>query len=165
MGAELQSILIGTLGLAVAAAVALALALARGVPAAALATVRRLTLLGVLAHLAHFAEETSTAFYQRFPELLGLAPWPLPFFVSFNVAWVALWLASIHLLGRFPRAAGFPVWFLAIASAANGVVHPLLAVMVAGYFPGLWTSPLVGVAGVLLWRGLSGRGGPAVPTA
>ncbi len=36
----------------------------------------------------------------------------------------------------------------------NGVVHPLLAVASGGYFPGLWSSPLVGIVGVLLLRAL-----------
>jgi hypothetical protein len=48
----------------------------------------------------------------------------------------------------------FPVWFLAIASAANGVVHPILSLIVAGYFPGLWTSPLAGLLGAALLRTL-----------
>jgi hypothetical protein len=49
----------------------------------------------------------------------------------------------------------FPLWFLGIACALNGLAHPLLALRSGGYFPGLITSPLVGVAGVLLlWRTL-----------
>jgi len=50
------------------------------------------------------------------------------------------------------RAALFPLWFLAIASLANGVAHPLLSVQAGRYFPGLFTSPLVGVAGLALLR-------------
>ncbi len=45
----------------------------------------------------------------------------------------------------------FPVWFFAIAAIVNGVAHPLPAVAARGYFPGLITSPVVGVVGVLLW--------------
>ncbi|MBI2569230.1 MAG: hypothetical protein HYV63_19595 [Candidatus Schekmanbacteria bacterium] len=33
----------------------------------------------------------------------------------------------------------------------NGIGHPLFAVASGGYFPGLITSPLIGVAGVVLW--------------
>jgi len=43
---------------------------------------------------------------------------------------------------------------LAIAGAANGVAHPLMSVAVGGYFPGLATSPLIGVLGVVLLRRL-----------
>jgi hypothetical protein len=42
----------------------------------------------------------------------------------------------------------FPVWFFAIASIANGIAHPVLAVGVGGYFTGLIHSPVVGVLGV-----------------
>jgi len=48
----------------------------------------------------------------------------------------------------------FSIWFLAIASAVNGVAHPVLSLVSGGYFPGLWSSPLVGVAGVFLLRAL-----------
>jgi hypothetical protein len=53
-------------------------------------------------------------------------------------------------LTKFPRLAVFPLWFLAIASVANGVVHPFLSLAVWDYFPGLWSSPLVGILGVVL---------------
>ena len=48
------------------------------------------------------------------------------------------------------RLALFPVWFFAIAAVANGIAHPVLAVVGHGYFPGLITSPVLGVLGVLL---------------
>ncbi len=50
----------------------------------------------------HFVEEWATGFNIRFPALLGLDPMPLPFFVSFNLAWIAVWIASIpsFRLGR-----------------------------------------------------------------
>ena len=43
----------------------------------------------------------------------------------------------------------YHVWFLAIASALNGIAHPVLSMMGGGYFPGLLTSPLVGILGTL----------------
>lgn len=154
MSSQAASILLGTAGLTVAALVALSLSTSRGMPAAVVAPVQRLTLLGVVIHGGHFAEEYVTGFYRRFPELLGLVSWPASFFVGFNVAWMTIWLCCIPALRRFPRAAGLPVWFLAIASAANGVVHPLLALATGGYFPGLWTSPLTGLLGLVLLRTL-----------
>lgn len=36
----------------------------------------------------------------------------------------------------------------------NGVAHPLLALSVGGYFPGLYTSPLVLLLGAALCREL-----------
>ena len=36
----------------------------------------------------------------------------------------------------------------------NGVAYPLLAVDAGGYFPGLITAPVLGVAGAVLWMRL-----------
>ena len=60
------------------------------------------------------------------------------------------WLAKGILLRSIP------IWFFAIAAIANGIGHPVLAVVARGYFPGLITSPIVGVLGVLLWLRLQG---------
>lgn len=142
-------------GLVVAAAAALWLTAVRGpARAAAIAALRATAALAVVVQLVHCGEEYRYAFYQRFPELLGFAPWPASFFVAFNAAWIVVWLASLALLGAYPRGAAFPLWFLAIAATANGVVHPLLSVVFQGYFPGLWTSPGCAVAGVLLLRAM-----------
>jgi hypothetical protein len=62
----------------------------------------------------------------------------------------------------------FPIWFLGIASTLNGIVHPLLSAVKQGYFPALWTSPFVGVAGALLVRRLvlfTERDGASLGTA
>ena len=112
--------------------------------------VRILTLTTALQTL-HFLEELVTGFHERFPELFGLPTMPLTFFVVFNLMWIAIWLYAIkHLTSNqiFPR---FAAWFLAIAGTLNGLAHPGFALMVGGYFPGLVTSPLIGLAAVLLW--------------
>jgi len=49
----------------------------------------------------------------------------------------------------------FPLWFLAAASVSNALLHPALAIATGGYFPGVLTSPVVGVAGLFLLRGLA----------
>lgn len=157
MTEELRSILLGTAGLSVAGVIALGLTLARGgVDASAprLRTTVRLAAVALLFQAAHFAEEAATGFHHRFPELLGLARWSLRFFVSFNLAWLAIWALSIWGLSVRRRAALFPLWFLGIACVANGLAHPVLSVRAGGYFPGLVTSPLVGVVGTLLLRRL-----------
>ena len=94
-------------------------------------------------------------FHLRYPELLGLAPWPPSFFVTFNLVWIVVWGLSLLGLSRHVRAAYFPMWFLGIGSAVNGVAHPIFSMAVSGYFPGLLTSPLVGLLGVLLLRELA----------
>ena len=100
---------------------------------------------------AHFAEEWATDFHVQFPALLGLDPMPLWFFVAFNLAWIAIWIVSVPFIRLGRRPAFFAGWFLAIAGTLNGVAHPMMAIESGGYFPGLITSPFIGVAGVILW--------------
>jgi hypothetical protein len=158
VSAELQSILIGTIGLSVAAIAAAMLAMSRQIRVSAfseLNQVRHITAIAIVLQSAHFTEEWYSGFHKRFPEMLGLVPWPSTFFALLNLIWIGIWCVSTTFLGKQPRALLFPIWFLAIASAVNGIAHPVLSVLSAGYFPGLWSSPFVGVAGVLLLRALS----------
>lgn len=99
----------------------------------------------------HFAEEWATGLHIRFPALFSLEPMPLAFFVGFNLAWIAAWIVSVPLLKSARTPAFFAAWFLAIAGMLNGVAHPLMAVASGGYFPGLLTSPAIGLAGIRLW--------------
>ena len=157
MSDELRSILLGTAGLSVGAVAAIFLTLARGLIHAGEPRLRAAAGMAAVATLVqalHFAEELATSFHRRFPEVLGLAPWSLSFFVSFNLVWLALWALAVRGLAARRRAALFPLWFLGIAGVANGVAHPVLAMGAGGYFPGLVTSPLVGISGVLLFRHL-----------
>ena len=156
MPSEFSSVIIGTSGLTVAAIISMLLAVSRrSISTLKLPRVRRLTILGILLHVCHFAEEYWSQYYVRFPELLGLRPWSTTFFAVFNLTWVTVWLGCVALLRSYPRIAIFPIWFLGIASVANGVYHPLLSLTNRGYFPGLWTSPLVGILGVVLLRTLA----------
>jgi hypothetical protein len=102
----------------------------------------------------HFIEESVTGFHAQFPRLLGLPPWPTWFFIAFNVFWLAIWALAARRLGTGRRLAWFAVWFLGIAMVLNGLAHPLLALRVWGYFPGLITAIPVGVAGLWLLRWL-----------
>lgn len=143
-------------GLIVAVLVALLLTcLRRPVAAAHFSEMRLLTALTVVAQSGHFIEEYRAGFHLSFPQLFGLAAWTDSFFVTFNLVWITLWTIAIVLLPRWPGVAVFPVWFLAIAAMLNGIVHPLLAVSVGGYFPGLWSSPVIGVLGFLLLQKLA----------
>jgi hypothetical protein len=154
----LRSILFGTAGLGVAAALAVLLAWTRGPIRAGAAELRAaawVASVAVVVQLAHFAEELATGFPRRFPEQLGLAPWPLGFFVAFNLFWLAAWAWSARALPARSRLAVAALWFLAIAGMVNAVAHPVLSLRAGGYFPGLVTSPLVGVAGFALARRLA----------
>ena len=110
----------------------------------------RLFLLGLAVQSLHFTEEFLNRFEDRFPALLGLPTWSENFFVAFNLIWISIWILAAIDLQRGHRIALFPVWFFAFAAVANGIAHPVLAVTVHGYFPGLITSPVLGVLGVLL---------------
>jgi hypothetical protein len=139
--------------LGVAAAVALALTRARPISGDELARrdASRGLALATGVQGAHFIEEALTGFHQQFPELFGLSPMPFTFFVLFNVAWLAIWVASVPGLRAGRVAAFFAAWFLAIAGLFNGIAHPSFAVVSGGYFPGLVTSPFIGIASAFLW--------------
>ena len=143
--------------LGLVALVAVQLARSRSSPAA-LSTARdaasRTLVLTTAIQLAHFAEEWATGFHVRFPALIGLEPMPLAFFVVFNFLWIAVWIASVPALRLARSPAFFAAWFLAIAGMLNGVAHPLMAVAAGGYFPGLISSPAIGLAGFYLWKRL-----------
>ena len=157
MNQSVQSELVGTAGLTVAAIAAALLTVLRVPPTSRDAERRRtntLFVVGVLFQVLHFAEEYSTRFFDRFPPVLGLSPWSPSFFVIFNVCWIGIWICAAFGLHVGYRLAFFPVWFFAIAAIANGIAHPLLSLRVGGYFPGLLTSPILGVVGILLWSRL-----------
>ena len=66
-------------------------------------------------------------------------------FVWFNLTWLGIWGIAL-----FAARAGFviavcPLWFLGLGMVLNLLAHPVLALSVGGYFPGLSTAPLVGV--------------------
>lgn len=157
VGPEFRSALSGTGGLWLLLLIAIGITLSRPHVSAEPALRRRcLGVLGfaIAGQLAHFAEELATSFATRFPGMLGLAPWSRGLFVTFNLVWIGIWILSAFALHRGVVAALAPTWFLALALVANGIAHPLLALRAGGYFPGLFTSPLVLVLGVLLWQRL-----------
>ena len=111
-------------------------------------------LIATLAQSVHFIEEATRGFHVAFPAVFGQPPIPMAIFVAFNVALLILWLASVPGVNAGHRGAMFAAWFLALAGILNGVAHPLLAAVTGGYFPGLVTSPVIGIAGLLLWQRL-----------
>jgi hypothetical protein len=108
----------------------------------------------------HFAEEGLTGFHEALGPLLGLPPMSPSFFVTFNVGWLGIWIASVPGLLSARRPAFFAAWFLAIAGMVNGVAHPLLAVAAGGYFPGVVSAPFIAIASIWLWRTLRGATRP-----
>lgn len=108
----------------------------------------------IVAQTFHFIEELSGGFGSKLPEALGLPPMNESFFVSFNLAWIFVWVVSVWGLRSGHSVALAPLWFLGLAEVLNSIAHPLLAIRTGGYFPGLYTVPLVGIAGILLVREL-----------
>jgi protein-S-isoprenylcysteine O-methyltransferase Ste14 len=157
MDGQFASEFVGTAGLTLAGGLALLLAVLRRPLPDRVVQRRRVTLMlvfGLGCQMAHFAEEYVTEFYRHFPETLGLAPWSRAFFIILNVCWFAIWAWAAFRLRLGHRAAYFPAWFFAITAMVNAIAHPLLALRASGYFPGLITSPLLGLVGVWLFVGL-----------
>ena len=102
----------------------------------------------------HCAEEFATGFHRSAPSLLGLVPWSPAFFVSFNLAWIALWSLAVGAVSS--RIFGWPVmtalWFLGFAAIANGFAHPLISLLTAAYFSGTVSAVPLGISGFLLTR-------------
>ncbi|MEM7479625.1 MAG: hypothetical protein AAF481_00505 [Acidobacteriota bacterium] len=154
MGEVLRSILIGTFGLSVAFVAACVLTATRRFGVIPEQSRRRRVQRGfrfaVLVQGVHFLEELATGFHLRFPEFLGLAPWPTGFFVVFNLAWIGIWLVASVALPSGARWVFVPLWFFILGMVINLIAHPLLAVRAGGYFPGLFTALPVGIVGVTL---------------
>lgn len=121
-----------------------------------LTLVLRIFVGGLAVQGMHAFEEAATGFPQRYPALLGLEPWPIAFFVFFNLGWLAIWLLALISAHRGHRLAWWPILFFALGMTLNGVGHPLLALVVGGYFPGLVTGPIAGLFGIWLLHALFG---------
>lgn len=118
------------------------------------ATAARALEFAALAQAVHFTEAAITGFDERFPALFGLPPMPISFILTFNLVALVIWFSSVSGLRSGSSAALFAAWFLAIAAVLKGITHPLFAIAANGYFPGLATSPYIGLAGVWLWMQL-----------
>ena len=162
----MSSVLPGLIVLGVAALVALLFAIFRSTPPdnnrerqAASRALAATTAIQAI----HFVEELAAGFPAKFPALFGLPPMSTTYFIVFNLAWLAIWVASIPGLRLGQRATYFAAWFLAIAGIINGIGHPAIAIYVKGYFPGLLSAPLIGVAGFWLFSRLFAATRPPGP--
>lgn len=111
----------------------------------------RVLAIAVVVQGAHFTEEAATDLPQRLPALFGLPPIPFSLFVAFNLLWLGIWIVSVPALRSMLPGAFFAAWFLAVAGIVNGVLHPVLAAVERGYFPGLVSAPVIGVVSAWLW--------------
>lgn len=123
----------------------------------------RLTVLAALAigaQTLHFLEEWRTGFAVQFPAAFGSPSIPDAVFIGFNVGWITIWMLSIGGFRAGITIAAFPLWFLGLAAVANMIAHPLLAARAGGYFPGLLSSPLLGILGAFLLSELKNATAP-----
>ena len=153
MSESMRSMILGPSALYLFAAIALFLTVSRRAPKLDSAAGSRfiyLFLLAVLLQCLHFAEEFATGIHTRLPQFLGLVAWSSEFYVTLNLVWITLWLVSVIGVRYGFRPAYFPVWFFAVGMIGNLFAHPVLALLHNGYFPGLVTSPIVGIMGFLV---------------
>ena len=108
-------------------------------------------LVAVLVQGIHLSEEFLSGFYRAFPPVFGAEPWSARRWMAFNIIWIIVFISAAFGIERGWRPAYVLSLFLAIgAGIGNGLGHIALAVRARGYFPGLYTAPIVLAAGVAL---------------
>jgi len=107
-------------------------------------------LLAIAVQCLHFSEEYLTGFQHEFPKFVGYE-WSDARFVTFNMAWLCVFvLAGIGVYRRVSLAY-IVVLFLALAGGiGNGAGHLALSAAQGRYFPGAGTAPLCLLAGIVL---------------
>ena len=128
-------------------------------------TTRLAFLLVILAQAAHSIEEYAFRLYDLFPPARFVADTfgfgrPVGF-ALFNVALIlfGLWCWFARVRPQHRAARGF-AWFWALLELGNGLGHIGLALLAGGYFPGLFTAPLLlATAGWLAFRLIRTRKG------
>jgi hypothetical protein len=83
-------------------------------------------------------------------------------FVVVNVAFVlfGLWVYLAQVRPERPTAAAW-MWPWVLVEIANGIVHPAMALVRGGYFPGVVTAPALGVVAAYLAAQIIGHGSAA----
>ena len=120
------------------------------------AAVLPLYLVAIAVQCLHFTEEFLTGFQRQFPKLIGYE-WSDAQFVTFNMAWLAMFVLAGLGVYRRMQLAYLVVLFLALAGGVgNGAGHLLLSVMQSRYFPGAATAPLCLLVGIALLTRLFG---------
>ena len=113
----------------------------------------------ILAQAAHSVEEYVGRLWESFPParlLTGLFSENRErAFIALNVALVAfgLWCFMWPVRRGWPSAALF-AWIWVVVELINGIVHPLWALNVGGYAPGVATAPVLFVLALLVAREL-----------
>ena len=111
----------------------------------------------ILAQAAHSFEEYAGGLWESFPParlLTGLFSENRErAFIALNVALVAfgLWCFIWPVRRGWPSAALF-AWIWVAVELINGIVHPLWALSVGGYAPGVATAPMLLILAIWVLR-------------
>lgn len=113
-------------------------------------------LIALAVQFLHFTEEYLYGFDHRISELMaGMPPFNLNVFVTFNMVAYSLFILAGLGMYKGIRWAMIIVWFFVFGGViGNAIWHPLLALRVGGYFPGLYTSFAYLIIGPILWKRL-----------
>ena len=120
----------------------------------------------VLVQACHSVEEFAFRLWEKLPParfvagLFGLDP--ATGFALSNSALVGfgLWCWAVPVRRGWPSATAL-MWGWGLVETANGLGHLGLAFAAGGYFPGLYSAPLLIAAGLLLLFRLAWRAGRA----
>jgi Protein of unknown function with HXXEE motif len=112
----------------------------------------------VILQTAHSIEEYFYALFDVFPParlVAGLVSADRSIgFIVVNVTFVlfGVWVYLVKVRPDQPAAAAW-MWPWVLVEIANGIVHPVMALLRGGYFPGVVTAPALGVVAAYLgWR-------------
>lgn len=112
----------------------------------------------VILFALHTLEEILTAFWSTDPSIISLAthlgvqPFAI-YSVIQIVAYIFLVVLSLLLHTRYERWTLPLLGFVLISEFS----HPIAAIQVGGYVPGLVTGTALAIAGVLFWTGMWDR--------
>lgn len=104
----------------------------------------------VFAEVLHSFEDYVSGYYVRNP-LLALSP---EYFVLLTAAMILLLAALIPSVAHGRRWALRLAKFWAVVEILNGSGHLMGALIEWGYYPGMWTAPLLLIFGAALGRSL-----------
>ncbi len=102
-----------------------------------------LYLLALSIQMLHFAEEYLNDFVVALPALYGAEPYPVDYWLVFNMAAYAFFiLGAIVLFRGIKELAVIPIFFVLAGVLLNALGHLALAIYSGGYFPGLYTASI-----------------------
>ncbi|MDR0650886.1 MAG: HXXEE domain-containing protein [Candidatus Peribacteria bacterium] len=108
--------------------------------------------LALAVQFLHFAEEFVTGFHIRWPvEIFRATPYDTNMFLLVNmISYFFFTLAGIAMFKKIKFPIIIAWFFIVMGVCIQAVQHTVYAMMVGGYFPGLYTSLLCYLLGPML---------------